>query len=158
MTIEIRLTQGKVAIIDDEDLPLVSQHKWYAHACRRTFYATTNIVVPGKRTILRMHRLILAAKPGQEVDHIDGDGLNNRRANIRLCLQSQNAMNHRKKLNSKSMYKGVTMYPRKSPWQANIAVNGTRIYLGSFTSETAAALAYDEAARLHFGEFARTNF
>ena len=146
---EIRVNLAKTIIVDDEDLPLLSKYRWYAaHIKKRAWYA--QCVTSG--TCILMHRLILGAKPGQLVDHIDGNGLNNRRSNIRIANNAQNQHNTTK-TRGRSKFKGVSFKTRKNRWEASIRVNGKRHWLGIFKEEAAAAAAYRSAAmRLH-GEF-----
>ncbi len=160
-TVEIPLNQGKVAIIDVGDAPLVAGYKWYAKWGRGTWYVQA--YVPGtaqKRRYILLHRLLLGlTDPKQKVDHWDGDGLNNRRKNLRRATDKQNAQNRRKRRTSFHRYKGT--YPtqnKANPWRAIIQVNGKRLNIGVFPTEKSAARACDSAAREHFGEFARLNF
>jgi hypothetical protein len=102
-----------------------------------------------------MHRL-LAAWP--LVDHEDGNGLNNQRANLRPATQSQNLANQRKRPGLTSQFKGVRWYGKLTPWRASISIGGRRVHLGSFITEEAAARAYDAAALAEWGEYARLNF
>lgn len=152
---EIKLTQNKVAIIDDKDYDLISQFKWCAVNYHGCFYASTEKY--GK-TIL-MHRLILDVQKGTMIDHIDHDGLNNCRNNIRICTPCQNARNSSKSRFKKSKYKGVWFDESdgKKRIRSGIRINGKLINLGSFKSEHDAGLAYDEAAKKYFGEFANIN-
>lgn len=153
---EIPLTQGKVAIVDDADLPLVTQYKWH---CKHG-YAARSTYGNGRSTIL-MHRAILNAPDGTEIDHIDGNKLNNRRANLRLCSHADNMKNkvsYKKRAENHSCFKGVHWKKATRKWMACIQLDGKRRHLGHFTDETEAALAYDTAARELFGEFARPNF
>mgnify|MGYP001616685408 CR=1 FL=1 len=155
----IPLTQGKFAIVDDEDFEYLNQHKW--HACKRptTWYAIRNIHKPdGKQTMIRMHREILKPPSGLETDHKDGNGLNNRRYNLRVATCSQNQQNRRKIRGRTSRFKGVYLRRYNAKWGVAITVKRKTLHLGTFVSETQAAQAYDQAARTHFGEFAHVNF
>ena len=147
---EILLPQNKVAIIDDEDYELVSQYKWYPRKSGRNFYAGTNIP-------LRLHTLIMGKKQGFEIDHINHDGLDNRRCNLRHVTRSQNRHNCRSRLNTSSIYKGVCWHKRDKRWVAAITDNRIRYHLGSYTSEQEAALVYNKEAIKRFGEFAYIN-
>ena len=159
--VEILLTKGKVAIIDDQDGPLVTRYKWYAIWNKGTWYARTSLPrVNGIQKHISMHRLILKATPGQQVDHRDGEGLNNRRSNLRTATQSQNNFNRRRLRHSKtSRFKGVCFNPRSrlNKWYAQIKKHGRVIYLGVFTHEQDAAQAYDRAAATLFGDFVAPN-
>lgn len=159
MTIEIPLTQGQMALIDDEDFELVNQHNWHAawNEHGKTFYAMTNTVRrDGTITTEYMHRLILGAKRGQHVDHIHHLTLDNRRSEIRLCNNAQNAHNSGPKFNNTSGYKGVCWHKHTKKWRARIRVSGKRIFLGYYLTPEAAHSAYCEAAHRLHGEFART--
>jgi AP2 domain len=151
----ITLTQGKVALVSDEDYLLVSQHKW--HAARN--YAHTSVrIANGKQTTLQMHRLILGVTDANVlVDHADGDGLNNQRYNIRPATATQNQANKRK-FGVTSKYRGVSWHKMSRKFEAQIQVKGKNKHLGCFSSEVDAARRYDGAAVEHFGEFARLNF
>ncbi len=148
----IELTQGFVAQVDDADFQRLNQHKWYIKKDRRK---NTNYAVMADGT--RMHRFILGLPFGSVplVDHKDLNGLNNQRDNLRVCTPAQNRSNT-KKAHGCSQFKGVSL--DGSRWVAYIKVNQKTKYLGTFGDEVAAALAYDSAAREHFGEFARCNF
>lgn len=154
---QIPLTQGKVTIIDDEDYELASLHKWYAHKGCNTFYARTNVYKEGKRTITSLHQLIMGTFPGKNVDHINGDGLDNRKENLRVCTTQENSRNSHY-VKGSSVYKGISFNKKRQKWQASIKFNGTNKFLGYFAEEIMAAQAYDRAASEYFGEFAKLNF
>jgi hypothetical protein len=158
MTKEVKMTQGMVAIVDDQDFDLVSSIRWYPMSNRRGYGKTTYAYNPNKSVI--MHRLIAGAKDGQFVDHIDGNGLNNVRDNLRVCTRSQNSANCEKRKTNCCGFKGVTIDKRskKNKYQATITCSGEICYLGVFPTAEAAARAYDAKARELFGEFARCNF
>lgn len=149
----IPLTQGQVTFINDEDEELVSQYTWCAstHSKSNIYYATSNLLkITGIGKSISMHRLILGAKPGQVVDHKDGDGLNNQRYNIRICTVQQNVWNSAKMTHYKgkkptSRYRGVRLDKRSNRWEARIRADGKYIYLGCFGSEIEAGAAYHTA-------------
>ena len=151
----INLISGKVALVDDADYERVSRHKWYSDKKARTEYAQGKM--KGNKTI-RMHRLILDVPRGTEVDHINGDGLDNRRSNLRLCSRAENTRNRRKIKGTSSKFKGVYWYKNAKKWSASIMSNDKTIYLGFFTDENLAAKAYDKKAKELFGKFAKLNF
>lgn len=157
---EIPLTQGLVALVDDEDFEPLTQYRWYAHRGCHTFYADRKqrINVPPYQKSLTMHRELLQALSGQEVDHIDGDGLNNQRANLRLATTSQNQSNRAMLPNNTSGRRGVSWHRRDRRWRAAIGQGNKVVHLGLFIDLDDAARAYDLAARSLFGEFARPNF
>jgi hypothetical protein len=153
--VSVLLTRGKVALIDDEDVALVTAHRWVHTPGRngRSGYAMTRI--NGRTTY--MHRLILGVTDRwEQVDHCDRNGLNNTRANLRAATQSQNNANKAKQTGTVSSRKGVTYHKAAGKWMAQIMRDKHNYYLGLFESEDAAAEAYAIAARQHFGEFART--
>lgn len=159
---EIPLTHGKVAIVDDEDYDLVKGHTWHARKNKDSgiFYAGTVIIKKGTRRNMLMHRLIINPPSGMKVDHKNHDGLDNRRENLRVCTQSQNCANRRKRKNCSSRYKGVSFSKPKGKWQAyskQFGKEGKIIHIGYFLTEQEAAAAYNEKALEHFGEFAHLN-
>lgn len=163
--VEVPLTQGKVALIDAIDLDRVSQHKWRAVKWSSGFYAETSVYDGEKFVNVRMHRFIVDAPDDTDVDHIDHDGLNNTRDNLRVCSRNENLLHRRPK--EGFTVRGVYFYPtvvRKGkrysvskPWVANIQKDHKRIYLGSFKTRKEAAEAYNKAAISLFGEFAYLN-
>lgn len=151
---EIYLSQGQIALVDDEYFEYLNGFKWYALKARNTFYAARKIWVSGKQKTILMHWEVMN---GKGIDHIDGNGLNNQKSNLRFCTQSENCMNTRKYANKSSLYKGVSFFKRDSNWRAQIMINRKEIHLGYFTSEVNAAKAYNEKAIELFGEFANLN-
>jgi len=156
---EIKLTQDKVAQVDDADYEWLSAWKWYAKWDGWHWYAMRNSPYDanGKQHTILMHRQILGAQPGEQVDHRNRKGLDNQRHNLRFCTYSQNQANRKKRAGCMSQYKGVHWDKRAGKWQARIRVHGKWIHLGLFDDEIAAALAYNKAATEYFGEFARPN-
>lgn len=154
MTIKIPLTQNKFALIDAEDFGKISAHSWCYH---QSGYAFRGMRIGGKNQIIRMHREITQAPQELEVDHINGDKLDNRKANLRLVTRQQNSFNTGPRKGSKSQFKGVGWFSRDRKWRARIMLNGKEIHLGLFEREIDAAEAYNSAALEFFGEFARLN-
>lgn len=154
---EIKLTQGKVALVDDEDFERLNTHKWCVMKTYGLFYAVRHTPKPNRRTIL-MHREIIGAQPGQMVDHIGGNGLNNQQANLRFCTNAQNVRNAKKRQGGTSHFKGVCYDADRGTWIAQIIVNYKGKHLGRFENEEDAAMAYNRAAKKYFGEFARLNY
>ncbi len=151
------------AMVDDEDFILLSAINWTPEKPKHTIYCSNFRKVKGKTVAIRMHRLIINPTKDQSVDHIDGNGLNNQKANLRVCTNSQNAQN-RKHPSSKmgSQYKGVSFFKnlqRKQPgyFVARITHQKKQIFLGKFANEVEAAKAYNAGAMLYFGEFAALN-
>jgi hypothetical protein len=145
---EVPLTQGKVALVDDEDYEYLSQFKWYAQKSETTWYAARH---PTKNKTVRMHRVLMDDPQGLEVDHEDRDGLNNQRYNLRVATHAQNGRNRRPHTNKTSGYKGVYWQKASGRWIV-------QIQLGSYDTAEEAARMYDEAARRYHGEFAYLNF
>lgn len=148
------LTQNQLAVVDAADIAMVSKHRWFAHKNKnsRTYYAHTNTRVAGKMTCLRMHRLVCGATGSEEVDHLDGNGLNNTRINLRVASHAENTRNRKRPVSSKSPYKGVSCI--RGVWRARIWVNGKNKTLGVFATPEEASLAYFKAAKHFFGDFA----
>ena len=144
---KIQLTNGGIALIDDEDLERVTRHRWY-----RWHHPGGPVYVRRTGDKLGLHNFVTGAKG---VDHINGNGLDNRRSNLRVCTQAENQQNRRQNLTRRSSrYKGVSWDKARNRWTAQICAKS----LGRFTDEEDAARAYDDAARRRFGEFARLNF
>ena len=131
LTREIKITQNRVAVIDVEDFNKISRHHWYENKGPRTSYARTTLKGVNRKGIL-MHRFILNAPKGMEVDHINGNGLDNRRSNLRLCTSGQNHYNALPQKNNTSGCKGVHYHKTRKTWNVAIKVNGKRLHLGCF--------------------------
>ncbi len=143
-----------VALVNDEDFEYLSQFKWQSQPNGRTYYAIRTATHPTRKTI-RMHREILNAPESMEVDHVDANGLNCQRNNIRLCTKEQNQQRQRAQLNKKySIFKGVSSPNKGRIWESKILSKR----IGCFRTEREAALAYDLEAKKLFGNFATTNF
>lgn len=157
--VKIPLTQGQYAIIDASDHLLVKKYKWRATKDRNTYYTYYAKALGGGRSFrVRMHRVILNAPEGVSVDHIDHNGLNNTRSNIRLCTHAQNMANKSPNRSGTSPYKGVCWVAARNLWIARIEKGAKCLYLGQFHDEKEAAKAYDRKALELFGEFAFVNF
>lgn len=157
---EILLTKGYVAIVDDEDFEWLSQRRWHALISRRGAYAARSEGGRSGKRYVYMHRLIIGAVPGVGVDHVNGDGLDNRRANLRLASAAENGWNAGPRMANRKYgrFKGAWYLVATGRWQARISVRGKLIHIGHFDTELEAALAYDAAAREYHGAFARLNF
>jgi hypothetical protein len=161
MSKQIPLTRGMFAIVDDEDFERVNQFKWHAGKQGNIWYAIRTVRKPNKRLGIKgagesLHRRIRNF-PESLTDHINGNGLDCRKSNMRDCTSVQNARNSRGHSDSISKYKGVSFWSGK--WRAQIFHSGTKHHIGhGFKNAKTAARAYDEAAKKYFGEFARTNF
>ena len=159
---EIFLTQGQIALVDDDDYEFISKYKWGAYKHRKGNYyaARQSSRVNGKRRHIAMSRQILGLGQGdkRQVDHINHFTLDNRRDNLRTCTNQQNQQNKISHRESSSMFKGICWDKRGEKWLARIVIKGRQIYLGCWEMEEVAALAYDIAATREFGEFANCNF
>lgn len=141
--------RGWAALVDDEDYERIAAHKWHCRADR--YVVRWNENHSGR---IRLHREVLGFPDARFIDHANGDPLDNRRANLRICTAADNARNS--KAVAGKLIKGVQLINGR--WRARIRINGHLTHIGSFTREWEAALAYDRAAREHFGEFACLNF
>ena len=163
MVREIPLTQSQVAIVDDEDYDRLAQHRWWLRRSgreRKALYAVRHRRM-GKWNYetLTIHAELMGRNG---VDHINGDGLDNRRCNLRLATQRQNSANVRPRTQNlgrpvTSQFKGVGFHKKGQKWRAYIGIDGKQSHLGLFQNEIDAALAYNAAAKIHYGEFARLN-
>lgn len=151
----IWLTQGQFTLVDDEDYESISKHKWYAQKDRNAYYAVRR---DGKRR-RKMHRQIIGL-PYDDIripDHIDHNGLNNQRYNLRIATRSQNSANRRSRKNATSKYLGVSIDRLDKSWQVHVVKEGVQTYVGVFKNEVDAAIAYNKAASRIHGEFAHLN-
>lgn len=154
----IPLTQNQFAIVDDRDFEKLSKFRW--NACRdgNTFYARRLKGKYPKRTNVHMHREIMRCPKGKGIDHINGNGLDNRRENLRVSTSLGNARNHKVRKDNPSGFTGVSFFGKLKKWKAYIHTNKKQIHLGYFDTARDAAIAYDQAAGKIFGRFARLNF
>ena len=151
---EIKLTRGKVTIVDDEDFKYLSQWKWHFNDC----YAVRSGRKPMEgRCTLSMHRVINQTPEGYETDHINRDKLDNRKQNLRTATGQQNMYNRESYRNSSSIYKGVYWDKTHNKWRVRIKINYKFIHIGRFDCEREAALAYNRKAKEVHGEFAGLN-
>jgi HNH endonuclease/AP2 domain-containing protein len=158
---KIPLTKGKVAIVDADDYDWLIEWRWSAHKSRGRWDGAHRNArcseLAGKRSKVSMARQILNAPNGVEVDHINGDVFDNRRANLRLATHSENARNRTAAKNNASGFKGVRWLPKIQKWQARISANKKEYHLGCFDSPEEASAAYDAAATEMHGSFAKLN-
>lgn len=147
---EITLTQGKVALVDDDDYERISKYNWsFSNG-----YARRNQYVPIQKTIL-LHRFIMGEPIGYEVDHINGDGLDNRKENLRVCTHKENTRNRKIQKNNTSGFTGVVWDKPRNKWRAHIKYLGKLIFIGHFIDKNEASTAYEKRAKELFGDFLR---
>lgn len=156
---EIVLTQGKVALVDDSDFLWLSQWSWCAHKQRDKWYAKRGTRVGGRTVLFHMAAEILGDRPSPKakVDHINGDGLDNRRENLRWATNQQNLFNRGRNGNNTSGYKGVYWSNQTNRWFAKACVGGHQKYFGFFDDPAEATAAYNEGIRTVHGNFAYLN-
>ena len=153
---KIKLSQNKYALVDDIDFNYLNQYKWSAVKNSKTFYAVRNSYDRnGKKTMIKMHREIMQTPRGMETDHMDENGLNNQRNNLRICTHAENSRNILIRKDNKYGIKGVYWSKRDKIWYSRIQVNGKQIHLGSFRSKENAYTKYCEASKIYHGEFSK---
>ena len=154
----IELSNGRIALVDDSDFEYLSKFKWSYAERNGSEYATRSYFQNGVCKTVKMHRVIMGVDdPNVFIDHIDCNGLNNCRLNLRTCTRHENARNRRSNKNSTSKYLGVSWKASKKRWYAGIKANGRHVYLGMSKVESEAAIMYNNGAKKYFGEFARLN-
>jgi hypothetical protein len=149
---EIRASGGQAILVDDDDLDSLSIHRWYVG----DWYAMRSSRIDGRWTTEYMHRRIMGLTKGdrRSVDHVNGNPLDNRRANLRYCSQAENMRNTRVRSDNKSGLKGIAWDAKNKKWEARIQVNKRRVFLGRYGTAEEAHAAYREAAVRTHGEFA----
>lgn len=150
----IKLTRNKSTLVDDVDFEKLSKIKWQ---CNSNGYATCGIGKKGKQRTKLLHRVLLNPPKNLQVDHINGNRLDNRRINLRVCTNRQNSANQQTPKHNTSGFKGVTWHKINKNWNAGIKILGKRIHLGVFQDKKSAARAYNKAAKIYFGSFAKLN-
>jgi len=156
---KLKLTQGKVALVDEEDFERVSKYKWHYvdvssnRARTKAFYARA--LIDGKNVYL--HRLITNALKGKVVDHKNHDTLDNRKENLRICTRQENQRNCLKRSNNTSGFRGVSWRKQHKKWEAKIKYDGKTLHLGMYVDKNEAAKRWNEVAKTLYGEFAYLN-
>lgn len=157
MSKKIKLSQGKFTFVDDEDFDFLSQWNWYCSETKKgSVYAVRKEYIYPKQKTIYMHRLIANCPKGMDIDHIDGNRLNNQKSNLRICSHNENMYNRKLYSNNKSGYKGVAQRS-SGHYEARIRVNNRVICLGTYLTAELAAEVYDRAAIEYHGKFAKTN-
>ena len=155
------MSRGKYAIVDPDDYELLARYRWHAVRSRNTFYAARfgKREKGRRRKYYQMHREVMNIPNRMMCDHINGNGLDNRKANLRPATRAQNGWNRGKsRVESRSKYKGPAWDKADKRWEVRISVNSRRIYVGRFKDEMKAVRAYDAAAIKYHGRFANVNF
>lgn len=156
---EIQLTRGYVTQVDDEDFEFLMQWKWQVAIRVGRPHLASYATRTDHKKMIRMHRVIMNCSKNTIVDHIDGNGLNNQKSNLRICTHAENSVNRKSGINSSSKYLGVSIHRSKGHvyWKAQLIKNKVSVLRKSFKTQEAAALAYNEAAMRVYGQFARLN-
>ena len=154
--VKIDLGNNQFALVDYEDYEYLNELKWHLHKNGNQLYAQTTFYENKKRKQIYMHRLILEPKE-KCIDHVNGNGLDNRKCNLRMCERHENALNRKKNINNLSGFKGVSWFKPSQKWRAQIQYKKIVYHLGSYEKRIDAARAYNEAAIKYHGEFANLN-
>ena len=149
-----KLGEGKYILLDDEDADILGKMKWHLNGGR---YPVRGYYEGKKKKKFYLHRVILNAKKDEQVDHINGNKLDCRKENLRICTSLGNNHNRKRSIKNTSGYKGVTYHKRDQAYQATIKLNYKEIFLGYFKTAKEAAIAYNDAAKKYYGEFAWLN-
>ena len=157
---EIQLTRGETAIVDDGDFESLNKHKWSVQEGKYSLYAARREVIEGRSTYIAMHREIMGLSYGDVrlIDHINLNGLDNRRSNLRIADKSLNARNGRLRVNNKSGYRGVSWSKRSGKWRAQISVSGHHREIGLYSSLEEAGIAYKQSCKKYLGNDLVLNF
>lgn len=153
----IPLTRGYFAKVDDEDYMELAKARWYADIKGNGVYAKRRVSVDGRSRIVGMHRFLMGYPVGLQVDHINGDTLDNRKSNLRVCTNSENSRNRNKSSSNKSGYKGVYWSKQKNKWSVEVIKDYKKHYGGSFDNLKDAVISYNNLSAKLFGEFFRPN-
>jgi hypothetical protein len=155
----VPLAGGLEAIVDEDDLEMLSGFKWKPLRLSHDTYAVSSFVTNGRHHTIYMHRMVMLPDPALDVDHVNMDGLDNRKDNLRACTRSENLHNSALRKNSTTGYKGVSPIARRPGyWQVGLRIGEERVFVGEFDNPIKAAVAFDAVARERLGEFARLNF
>jgi hypothetical protein len=155
MAKEIQLNKGTITIVDNDDYEYLNQWKWYLLKSHTNYYAIRSSRPDNK--LIQLHRIVIKAKQGEIVDHINGDKLDNRKVNLRICTHAQNNQNRKISKLNKSGYNGVSWSIKNKRWVAQIACEKKKIHLGYYKDLIEAAKVFNQAAKKYHGEFAKLN-
>mgnify|MGYP003392956036 CR=1 FL=1 len=155
----IKLPNNLFTMVDDEDFEIINKFKWNCSTNRSKlpYVQRYTPFLNKKRSCIKLHRQIMSAKEGQYVDHINGNSLDNRKVNLRICTNKENSRNSRISRNNTSGYKGVIWNKRNKNWRARIGLEGKMFDLGSYKNKEDAAKAYNDGAIKYYGEYANLN-
>jgi hypothetical protein len=151
----VPLTQGFESVIDSSDIHLIEGFNWYAMRQKQTVYAFRNEIIDGKASLVSIHRTIAGHPHGMQVDHRDGNGLNNRKSNLRIATHQQNNLNRRFSEKNSSGLKGVSWCKERNKWLSQIQIAGKSFNLGRFDTKEDAYNAYCAYSKKLHGEFGR---